>query len=58
MTIWLTPSELDREKWRWRGMRPQRGGWNQPLWIVLQETWRQAVCELAAAGGGSCGARP
>lgn len=40
---WLTPSQLDREHWRWLRMKPQRGGWVQSLWIVLQEQWRQAV---------------
>jgi hypothetical protein len=40
---WLTPSQLDLEHWRWLRMKPQRGGWVQSLWIVLQEQWRQAV---------------
>jgi len=24
-------------------MKPQRGGWVQSLWVVLQEQWRQAI---------------
>jgi hypothetical protein len=40
---WLTPDELDREKWRWRGMRPQHGGWDQERWIVIQDEWRCAL---------------
>lgn len=51
MPSWLTPSELDREHWRWRGMRPQKGGWDQPLWIVVRETWRKAVTAWFAEDG-------
>lgn len=40
---WLTPDELDREKWRWRRQRPQRGGWDQALWVLVQEAWRLAL---------------
>ena len=36
---WLTPSALDLEHWRWHGMKPQRGGWDQPLWVLLQKRW-------------------
>ena len=40
---WLTPDELDRERLHWRRWKPQRGGWNQGLWIVLQDEWRRAL---------------
>lgn len=40
---WLTPDALDREKWRWRDMNPQHGGWDQSLWVALQEVWRRAL---------------
>lgn len=36
---WLTPDEIDRERWRWRQWKRQHGGWDQPLWIVLQDQW-------------------
>ena len=37
----MTPNELDRERWRFRGMKNQRGGWNQSLWIEVQDKWRR-----------------
>lgn len=37
------PDELDREHWRWLGWKRQHGGWDQPLWIALQEAWRHAI---------------
>lgn len=40
---WLTPSELDREHWRWVRWKRQKGGWDQACWIVVQEEWRKAV---------------
>lgn len=42
---WLTPAELDREHWRWRGMRRQKGGWDQALWVRVQDEWRRALHE-------------
>lgn len=43
MSSWLSPSELDLEHWRWVRWKPQRGGWAQRLWVVLQEQWRRGV---------------
>lgn len=40
---WLTPDELDRERLRWRRWKPQRGGWNQGLWVEVQDEWRRAL---------------
>lgn len=40
---WLTPSELDREHWRWSRMKPNHGGWDQAFWIGLQDEWRRAL---------------
>lgn len=47
---WLTPAQVDRERMLWRRWRPQRGGWNQMLWIGLQERWRQAVTCMRCNG--------
>lgn len=43
MPSYLTPSELDLEHWRWVRWKPQHGGWDQPLWVRMQDDWRQAV---------------
>lgn len=43
MRRWLTPAELDLEHWRWVRWKPQRGGFDRALWVVLQEEWRRAV---------------
>jgi hypothetical protein len=40
---WLTPDGLDRHNWQFRGMKGQRGGWDQVLWIWLQREWHKAV---------------
>jgi hypothetical protein len=40
---WLTPAEVDGERWRWRRWKGQRGGWDTPLWLVLQELWRKSL---------------
>lgn len=43
---WLTPDELDRERIRWHSRehwRPQKGGWDQRRWIVIQDLWRRAL---------------
>lgn len=40
---WMTPDALDRERWRYRRFKPQRGGWNQWLWIALQAEWRKGL---------------
>lgn len=47
---WLTPDALDREHWRWRGMRRQKGGWDQELWVALYGH-RKNVCDFHAWGG-------
>jgi hypothetical protein len=43
MVTWLTPSELDLHNWQFRGFKPQKGGWDQWLWIRLQDDWRRAL---------------
>lgn len=43
LVTWLTPAELDREKLRWRRHKGQHGGWDQALWVVLQDEWRRAL---------------
>lgn len=40
---WLTPAELDQEAYRWRRMKPNHGGWDQPRWVLIQEVWRLVV---------------
>lgn len=40
---WPTPAELDRERMRWVRWKPQRGGWDQALWVALWEQWRREV---------------
>lgn len=40
---WMTPAQVDQERVRWRRWKPQRGGWNQSLWIRVQEQWRMEV---------------
>lgn len=40
---WMTPRQLDVERTTYRRMKPQHGGWNQALWLVLQDTWRRAM---------------
>lgn len=40
---WLTPAELDREKLRWRRHKGQHGGWDQALWVRVQDEWRRAL---------------
>lgn len=42
---WMTPDALDRERWRWRRWKPQHGGWNQRLWVAVQEQWRMEVSQ-------------
>ena len=49
---WRTPGELDRERMRYRSMKPQRGGWRQSLWIVLQEEWRRTLVQGCRLCGG------
>lgn len=44
-TPWFSPAALDREHWRWRGMRRQKGGWDQALWVRVQDEWRRALHE-------------
>lgn len=39
---WMSPDELDREHWRWTRWKPQKGGWDQALWLVMQEEWRRS----------------
>ena len=36
----MTPDQLDQERWIYRGWKQQRGGWNQELWILINEIWR------------------
>lgn len=43
MIAWFSPDALDREHWRWTRWKPQRGGWNQRLWVILQEQWQRAL---------------
>lgn len=39
---WMTPRQLDVERIAYRRMKPQHGGWNQALWLVVQDTWWRA----------------
>lgn len=39
---WMTPRQLDVERITHRRMKPQHGGWNQALWLVVQDTWWRA----------------
>ena len=43
MMPWFSPDALDREHWRWTRWKPQHGGWDQEMWVRLQETWRSEV---------------
>lgn len=44
----MTPAELDLHKFAWRGWKPQKGGWNQVLWIQLQSVWFEAIGRVPA----------
>ena len=43
MMPWFPSDALDREHWRWTRWNPQHGGWDQEMWVRLQETWRSEV---------------
>lgn len=43
VTPFLTPEQVDQERWLWRAWKPQHGGWDTPLWHRVQGDWFAAV---------------
>lgn len=36
---WKTPRHIDVERIAFRRMKPQHGGWDQALWLAVQDAW-------------------